>query len=116
MNKLGIEVLSLSGMDRPGVESLRVLSDVILSDESGLVASGLQQLGEGGDRGVERLDLTCNLRIAANAVDVAEGSGEDSCARGGAQGVGRATTSAVVSASILILASDYIITELFFSK
>ena len=36
--------------------------------------------------------------------------------RGGAQGVGRATTSAVVSASILILASDYIITELFFSK
>tara|TARA_B100001123_G_scaffold437918_1_gene571620 strand:+ start:2311 stop:3057 length:747 start_codon:yes stop_codon:yes gene_type:complete len=36
--------------------------------------------------------------------------------RGGAQGVGRATTNAVVSASILILASDYIITELFFSK
>ncbi len=33
----------------------------------------------------------------------------------GAQGVGRATTQAVVSASILILASNYVLTELFFS-
>ncbi len=36
--------------------------------------------------------------------------------KGGAQGVGAATTSAVVGASILILASDYIVTELFFSR
>jgi phospholipid/cholesterol/gamma-HCH transport system permease protein len=36
--------------------------------------------------------------------------------RGGAQGVGAATTSAVVSASILILAFDYVLTELFFAK
>lgn len=33
----------------------------------------------------------------------------------GAQGVGKATTSAVVSASVLILITNYIITELFFS-
>ncbi|MEL6516661.1 MAG: ABC transporter permease [Pseudomonadota bacterium] len=33
----------------------------------------------------------------------------------GAQGVGRATTSAVVSSSILILASNYVLTEVFFS-
>ncbi|MGB0412105.1 MAG: MlaE family ABC transporter permease [Pikeienuella sp.] len=33
----------------------------------------------------------------------------------GAQGVGRATTNAVVSASILILASNYILNELFFA-
>jgi phospholipid/cholesterol/gamma-HCH transport system permease protein len=33
----------------------------------------------------------------------------------GAQGVGRATTNAVVSASILILASNYLLTELFFT-
>ena len=33
----------------------------------------------------------------------------------GAQGVGQATTQAVVSASILILASNYILTEVFFS-
>ncbi len=33
----------------------------------------------------------------------------------GAQGVGRATKSAVVAASILILAANYILTELFFS-
>jgi len=36
--------------------------------------------------------------------------------RGGAQGVGQATTNAVVSASILILIFNYIITELFFAK
>ena len=36
--------------------------------------------------------------------------------RGGAEGVGAATTSAVVSASILILVSNYLITGLFFSK
>ena len=36
--------------------------------------------------------------------------------RGGAQGVGAATTSAVVSASILILAFDYVLTELFFAR
>jgi phospholipid/cholesterol/gamma-HCH transport system permease protein len=33
----------------------------------------------------------------------------------GAQGVGRATTQAVVSSSILILASNYVLTEVFFS-
>ena len=33
---------------------------------------------------------------------------------GGAQGVGRATTNAVVSASILILVFDYVLTQLFF--
>lgn len=36
--------------------------------------------------------------------------------KGGAQGVGTATTNAVVSASILILIFNYIITEMFFSK
>ena len=36
--------------------------------------------------------------------------------RGGAQGVGKATTNAVVSASILILVFNYVITELFFSR
>jgi phospholipid/cholesterol/gamma-HCH transport system permease protein len=36
--------------------------------------------------------------------------------RGGAQGVGAATTAAVVSSSILILALDYIITEMFFAR
>jgi phospholipid/cholesterol/gamma-HCH transport system permease protein len=33
----------------------------------------------------------------------------------GAQGVGRATKAAVVAASVLILATNYILTELFFS-
>ncbi|MCF3946180.1 ABC transporter permease [Acidiphilium sp. AL] len=35
--------------------------------------------------------------------------------RGGAQGVGGATTAAVVSASILILALDYVLTQAFFA-
>jgi phospholipid/cholesterol/gamma-HCH transport system permease protein len=36
--------------------------------------------------------------------------------RGGAQGVGAATTNAVVSASILILAANYLMTSLLFAK
>ncbi len=36
--------------------------------------------------------------------------------KGGAQGVGRATTNAVVSSSILILASNYVMTSLLFAK
>ena len=36
--------------------------------------------------------------------------------KGGAQGVGAATTNAVVSASILIFCSNYFITELFFAR
>jgi phospholipid/cholesterol/gamma-HCH transport system permease protein len=36
--------------------------------------------------------------------------------KGGAQGVGAATTYAVVSASILILAFDYVLTEMFFAQ
>lgn len=36
--------------------------------------------------------------------------------RGGAQGVGAAATNAVVSASILILISNYLISEMFFAK
>ena len=36
--------------------------------------------------------------------------------RGGAQGVGAATTMAVVTASVLILAFDYILSELFFVR
>lgn len=35
---------------------------------------------------------------------------------GGAQGVGKATTKAVVAASILILAFDYVLTEAFFAR
>jgi phospholipid/cholesterol/gamma-HCH transport system permease protein len=34
----------------------------------------------------------------------------------GAQGVGRATTNAVVSASVLIFAANYLLTELFFTS
>ena len=34
--------------------------------------------------------------------------------KGGAQGVGRATTNAVVSASILILAANYFLTSVIF--
>jgi phospholipid/cholesterol/gamma-HCH transport system permease protein len=36
--------------------------------------------------------------------------------RGGAQGVGAATTAAVVTASILILGFDYVLTEMFFAR
>jgi len=37
-------------------------------------------------------------------------------ASGGARGVGRATTHAVVSAAILVFAADYVLTSLFSAK
>jgi phospholipid/cholesterol/gamma-HCH transport system permease protein len=36
--------------------------------------------------------------------------------RGGAQGVGKATTNSVAASMILILILDYIVTELFFAR
>jgi phospholipid/cholesterol/gamma-HCH transport system permease protein len=36
--------------------------------------------------------------------------------KGGAQGVGQATTAAVVASSILILMMDYLLTEAFFAS
>ena len=36
--------------------------------------------------------------------------------KGGAQGVGQATTTAVVASSILILMMDYLLTEAFFAQ
>ena len=36
--------------------------------------------------------------------------------KGGAQGVGAATTNAVVSASIMILIANYVVTEIFFAS
>jgi phospholipid/cholesterol/gamma-HCH transport system permease protein len=36
--------------------------------------------------------------------------------KGGAEGVGKATTNAVVISSILILISNYLLTALFFNK
>ena len=52
------------------------------------------------------------LRPAANRETPGGRVGE---ARGGAQGVGQATTNAVVSASILILLFNYILTGIFFA-
>lgn len=85
--------------------------------------------------GVGRLNFNASVYIA-NTVDFLEVSDVTSglikaavfgfiialmgCFQGynsgrGAQGVGRATTNAVVSASILILASNYLLTEFFFA-
>ena len=41
---------------------------------------------------------------------------QHACIEAGAQGVGAATTTAVVSSSILILALDYVLTEMFFAQ
>lgn len=84
--------------------------------------------------GVFQLDLTVRFYIndvvsALNLEDVASGIGKSfffavfiamiGCynglnVRGGADGVGRATTDTVVQASIMILVSDFFLTKLFF--
>ncbi len=67
---------------------------------------------------VETLDVVSGLVKAAvfGFIVTLMGCYHGYHSRGGAQGVGAATTNAVVSASILILIFNYIITELFFSR
>ncbi len=67
---------------------------------------------------LERSDVVVSLVKAAvfGLVVALMGCYHGYRSRGGAEGVGAATTSAVVSASILILAFDYVLTELFFAR
>ena len=67
---------------------------------------------------VEPLDVISGLVKAAvyGVIVTLMGCYHGYHSKGGAQGVGAATTNAVVSASILILIFNYIITELFFSR
>jgi phospholipid/cholesterol/gamma-HCH transport system permease protein len=67
---------------------------------------------------LERLDVVSGLTKAAvfGFLIALMGCYHGYYSRGGAQGVGAATTNAVVSASILILSTNYVITELFFAK
>ena len=67
---------------------------------------------------VDSLDVTSGLVKAAcfGFIVALLGCYNGYHSRGGAQGVGAATTNAVVSASILILVSNYLITEMFFGK
>lgn len=57
-------------------------------------------------------------RIAAptSAASMRAAATRESNSKGGAQGVGTATTLAEVSASILILAFNYVLTEMFFAR
>jgi phospholipid/cholesterol/gamma-HCH transport system permease protein len=67
---------------------------------------------------VETIDIVSGLvKAAAFGFIVAlMGTYNGFFSRGGAQGVGKATTDAVVGASILILAANFIITGLFFTR
>jgi phospholipid/cholesterol/gamma-HCH transport system permease protein len=67
---------------------------------------------------LETMDLVSGLVKAAvfGFIVALMGCYQGYHSRGGAQGVGRATTYAVVSASILILLVDYLITAAFFSR
>ncbi len=67
---------------------------------------------------LEVADVTLGLVKAAvfGFIIALMGSYQGYNSRGGAQGVGAATTMAVVSASVLILAFDYVLSELFFVR
>ena len=67
---------------------------------------------------LETSDVTLGLVKAAvfGLIIALMGSYQGYNSRGGAQGVGAATTMAVVSASVLILAFDYVLSELFFVR
>ncbi|MFZ8898674.1 MAG: MlaE family ABC transporter permease [Alphaproteobacteria bacterium] len=67
---------------------------------------------------IETLDVVSGLVKAAvfGFIVTLMGCYHGYMSRGGAQGVGIATTNAVVSSAILILVANYVITESFFSK
>jgi len=67
---------------------------------------------------LETLDVVSGLVKAAafGLIITLMGCYHGFSSRGGAQGVGAATTNAVVSSSILILVANYIITEMFFAR
>ena len=67
---------------------------------------------------LEALDITTGVVKAAvfGFIIAVMGCYNGFKSKGGAQGVGEATTNAVVSSSILILIFNYIITGMFFSK
>lgn len=67
---------------------------------------------------LETMDVVAGLTKAAvfGFIVTLMGCFHGYTSRGGAQGVGAATTYAVVSGSILILLFDYILTEAFFSR
>ena len=67
---------------------------------------------------VETIDVASGLAKAAvfGFLIALMGCYQGYNSKGGAQGVGAATTSAVVAASILILAFDYVLTEMFFAR
>ena len=67
---------------------------------------------------LEALDITTGVAKAAvfGFIISLMGCYNGYKSRGGAQGVGNATTNAVVSSSILILIFNYLITEMFFSR
>ncbi len=67
---------------------------------------------------VETMDVASGLAKAAvfGFLIALMGCYQGYNSKGGAQGVGAATTSAVVAASILILAFDYVLTEMFFAR
>ncbi|HEX9648879.1 MAG TPA: ABC transporter permease [Alphaproteobacteria bacterium] len=109
-----------------GVTMLPLL--VLVADCIGVLGGylvGVNKLGFNGANyidstweNLETLDVVSGLvKAAAFGLIIAlMGCYHGYHSRGGAQGVGTATTNAVVSASILILTANYFITEVFFAK
>lgn len=101
---------------------------VLVADIIGVMGGWLVGVSRLGFNSVAYLDSTVNF---VQTIDVASGLVKAAVfgfiialmgcyhgfnSRGGARGVGQATTTSVVSASILILVSDYLLTEMFFAK
>ncbi len=109
-----------------GVTMLPLL--VLVADIIGVLGGylvGVNKLGFNGSsyiantwENLEALDVISGLAKAAafGTIIALMGCYHGYHSQRGAQGVGTATTNAVVSASILILIANYFITELFFAK
>ena len=83
-----IEVLALTGVGTPVVETARGLADMVFADQTGLIARLTQEFGKGRDFGIERFDGIGFFGIAVDAVDMRVGTSEYGGPRGSAEGIG----------------------------
>ena len=74
------------------------------------------KLGDPGDPGGSNEPLLVFFRVTFGFIIATLGCYYGMNSGRGAQGVGRATKAAVVAASVLILAANYLLTEAFFTS
>ncbi len=62
-DELGLVVIPLAWEDAPVVEALRLTHEVPFADDGGLVASGLQEFGQGHLMAIEGIEVIAEVAV-----------------------------------------------------